>query len=324
MREKRSGWRKMWTGQAAAAVLFLELIACQTYKLEQQLTPKYSRFYSQVTWIMTKQERQTFLRLPDTEKGVFIEEFWKKRDPSPNTEKNEFRIEYESRVAMAEKLFHSEGKPGWMTDRGRIYILFGPPWNRTMSPAVAGYCQEIWYYGTFPVLFVDKYCIGHFMLEAINLEHLAYLNIAQGYFQKAGQPRGAQEPERKMRDYDLTFSKTRDDAASYEGTIRMTIPYRSIGFALKGGRLEASFEVRARAYDEGENVLWEFSKDESLTMDEKQLKALEDKVFVIDIPLAISAGKLNSAQDGVTVEVTAKNTADDTRLRRTLKLRAKN
>jgi GWxTD domain-containing protein len=76
---------------------------------------------------MTDTERQVFSALLDApEKLAFIESFWRRRDPSPGTPENEFRDQYAARFARANAQFKA-GRPGWKTDRGRLYILLGPP-----------------------------------------------------------------------------------------------------------------------------------------------------------------------------------------------------
>src|SRR5262249_23483873 len=80
-----------------------------------------------VVYIITDEEKAAFKRLTtDEERYQFIEQFWLRRDPSPDTIENEFRDEHYRRIAYANERFAS-GKPGWKTDRGRIYITWGPP-----------------------------------------------------------------------------------------------------------------------------------------------------------------------------------------------------
>ena len=79
----------------------------------------------------TDEERNTFKALKsDDEREQFIEQFWLRRDPDPDTDANEYREEYYQRIAYANEHF-SSGIPGWKTDRGRIYIMFGPPDGRS-------------------------------------------------------------------------------------------------------------------------------------------------------------------------------------------------
>ncbi len=91
-------------------------------------TTPYKKWLTQdVAYIITDQERAAFKALEtDTDREAFIDQFWKRRDPTPNTEENEFKQEHYRRVAYANEHFASY-VAGWKTDRGRIYITYGPP-----------------------------------------------------------------------------------------------------------------------------------------------------------------------------------------------------
>ncbi|MBN2265023.1 MAG: GWxTD domain-containing protein [Candidatus Aminicenantes bacterium] len=93
-----------------------------------QLDPASREFYETARLIMTKEETKIFERLPDIEgRKEFIADFWLKRDPDPDTPKNEYREQFEARVDFVNKRFNKEGGPGYNTDRGRVYIFMGPP-----------------------------------------------------------------------------------------------------------------------------------------------------------------------------------------------------
>jgi len=78
-----------------------------------------------VAWIITDEERAAFKQLSnDEERDQFIEAFWQRRDPTPDTEENEYKEDHYARIAYANEHFPA-GIPGWKTDRGRIYIMFG-------------------------------------------------------------------------------------------------------------------------------------------------------------------------------------------------------
>src|SRR2546426_591607 len=80
-----------------------------------------------LVYIITDEEKAAFKRLTtDEERYQFIEQFWLRRDPSPDTIENEFRDEHYRRIAYSNERFAS-GKPGWKPDRGRIYITWRPP-----------------------------------------------------------------------------------------------------------------------------------------------------------------------------------------------------
>ncbi len=100
----------------------------QEEKLRKELMTPYRKWLNEdVAYIITDEERATFKRLQtDEEREQFIEQFWLRRDPTPDTVENEFKEEHYRRIAYANEHYAS-GIPGWKTDRGRIYITFGPP-----------------------------------------------------------------------------------------------------------------------------------------------------------------------------------------------------
>ena len=117
-----------------------------------------------VTYVITDEERRAFKKLQtDLEREKFIEEFWRRRDPDPDTEENEFKEEYYERIAYANEHF-SSGIPGWKTDRGRIWIMYGKPDERETHPMGGAYDRpsyhgggstttypfEIWFYRYLP------------------------------------------------------------------------------------------------------------------------------------------------------------------------------
>jgi len=96
--------------------------------LRKELATPYRKWLNEdVAYIITDEERSAFYRLQtDEEREQFIEQFWLRRDPTPDTVENEFREEHYRRIAYANEHYAS-GIPGWKTDRGRIYITYGPP-----------------------------------------------------------------------------------------------------------------------------------------------------------------------------------------------------
>lgn len=136
-----------------------------------------------VLYIISPEEKEVFKNLPnEEERGKFIINFWRVRDPNPSTPKNEFKIEYYRRIAMANKFFAS-AIPGWRTDRGRIYILLGPPneiqqdFNPSadQSLTTTHAAKEVWSYMGLPgkklpysleITFVDKYGTGNYVLAS--------------------------------------------------------------------------------------------------------------------------------------------------------------
>jgi len=94
--------------------------------LKQELSKPYKKWLDEdVVYIITDEERAAFKQLSnDEERDNFIEAFWQRRDPTPDTEENEYKEEHYQRIAYANEHF-AAGVPGWKTDRGRIYIVFG-------------------------------------------------------------------------------------------------------------------------------------------------------------------------------------------------------
>jgi len=87
-----------------------------------------------VRWIITDEELSAFKKLTtNAERDQFIEAFWQRRDPTPDTAENEYKEEHYRRIAYANE-HYAAGMPGWRTDRGRIYIMYGPPTSIDSHP----------------------------------------------------------------------------------------------------------------------------------------------------------------------------------------------
>jgi bla regulator protein blaR1 len=130
-----------------------------------------------VVYIITPRERTAFLKLKtDEERDHFIEQFWERRNPTPGAPENEFKKEHYRRIAYANRHFAS-GVPGWETDRGRIYIVYGPPDEIDAHPSGTGteYPFEVWTYrhvegigDNVSVRFVDRSGTGDYRIAPGN------------------------------------------------------------------------------------------------------------------------------------------------------------
>ncbi|MEO8434342.1 MAG: GWxTD domain-containing protein [Pyrinomonadaceae bacterium] len=151
-----------------------------------------------VTYIITDEERKAFKKLAtDDERERFIEEFWRRRDPDPDTDENEYREEYYERIAYTNE-HYSSGIPGWKTDRGRIYIMYGKPDELETHPSGGHYDRpsyqgggststypfEVWFYRHLPgvgsgveIEFVDPTGTGEYRIARSPDEKDALLNI---------------------------------------------------------------------------------------------------------------------------------------------------
>jgi len=96
-----------------------------------------------VRWIITPDEAKAFKTLSNNEeRDQFIEQFWQRRNPNPDSEENDFKEEHYLRIAYANEHFPA-GKPGWMTDRGHIYIAYGPPDEKEEHPSGGSYDRPL-------------------------------------------------------------------------------------------------------------------------------------------------------------------------------------
>lgn len=272
--------------------LMLSGLGCRLYRLEKKLEPKYEGFLSEVRYLITPEERKIYLELPDSEKEIFEEEFWKRRDPNPDTEENEFKQEYFARMKRANELFPSEGRPGWLTDRGRIYILFGPPLDRISNGIyeTGERCSEVWYYGNFPVVFVDKYCRGEYVLVTYDLtgiraQNLAYmhdLNKVQNIMQQEsiveGQP---------LFDFNWRIKKKKISARRVTATINLEFPYSKIALDRQIDWLETELEIHLELKNSEGVTVWSYEDLLKLSVKETEFRSKPNLKYKHEIPLTL-------------------------------------
>jgi GWxTD domain-containing protein len=119
-------------------------------KSPKELPPQYRKWIEQdVVYIITPKERDVFLQLEsDREREIFITAFWKQRDPTPGTPKNEYKDEHYRRIAYANQwLGKGTPTPGWRTDMGRIYIILGEPKSKEIYENLPDiFPTQIWFF----------------------------------------------------------------------------------------------------------------------------------------------------------------------------------
>jgi GWxTD domain-containing protein len=159
--------------------------------------PTLAKWYEgPVRYILTRREEKEFKALKDdASRSEFIRAFWKRRDPVPATGENEARISFWRRVVEANKQFEDSSTPGWKTDRGKIYILIGPPNDiqedtnyDARDPTIAARGLVRWIYngsieipsigGTFIVPFVRGNDGGYHMIASAKLSSPAFDPLA--------------------------------------------------------------------------------------------------------------------------------------------------
>jgi GWxTD domain-containing protein len=125
-----------------------QLSPSQRYKAQKALHQELSDhdkvwLNQEVPYIITDDEKKAFLSLGnEEERDAFIEAFWQRRNPNPDSPENEYREEHYRRIAYANEHF-AAGKPGWKTDRGHIYIEYGPPDSIDSHPSGGTYERPI-------------------------------------------------------------------------------------------------------------------------------------------------------------------------------------
>jgi GWxTD domain-containing protein len=252
-----------------------------------------AEFLSQVRYLITRKERKIFLELPDSEKEAFRENFWEIRDPDPDTEENEFKMEYIERIEAATELFFGEGKPGWLTDRGRIYILFGPPMERityVKGSYPGNQSREIWYYGSFPVIFVDSANTGQFKLVTYDLTGLRSYNLMYLHEFSKAQERAFEAPEKAREFFDFKWRIKKDIIAGnrIEGTIEIDIPYKIIWFNAEGDILKTILDVRLELKDSEDYIIWRHEEAFEIAVKDEGLTEMKGKKYKIEIPLILN------------------------------------
>jgi GWxTD domain-containing protein len=188
----------------------------QQKNLRQELKGEYKKWIDEdVRWIITDQEMQAFKNLGnDEERDQFIENFWLRRNPNPDSPENEYREEHYARIAYANEHF-AAGKPGWKTDRGHMYIAYGKADSIDSHPSGGSYERpmeegggntstfpfEIWHYrylegigDNIDIEFVDTCMCGDYHMTIDRSEKDALKHVpgaGQTLYEQMGQAKQA-------------------------------------------------------------------------------------------------------------------------------------
>ncbi|MCJ7586858.1 MAG: GWxTD domain-containing protein [Candidatus Aminicenantes bacterium] len=247
------------------------------------LYPESKAFYEQARLVMTGEEQKIFNHLPDPEaRKEFIRDFWDKRDPDPDTEANEFRDEFYRRIDYANKHF-KEGRPGWKTDRGRIYIYMGPPdkfeefFSHGDEEVRGSIIWWVYYNYELGIEFADETGTGEYRIRRYEGNFFEAMEIV-----KLGQTAPGNEVFRKRYvDFKLAY-----DAPSR--SLVVTLPANTLSFKDEDGRLKATLAFEFFLYQaEGE---WKnkFKGEQTLALTEEEL--IGRKVLTFAFPVELAAG----------------------------------
>jgi GWxTD domain-containing protein len=214
----------------------------QKASLKIELSKTYKKWLNEdVVWIITDQERAAFKQLSnDEERDNFIEAFWQRRDPTPDTEENEYKEEHYRRIAYANEHF-AAGIPGWKSDRGRIYIMYGPADEVDSHPSGGTYERPMEEGGgetsTYP--FEDW---RYRYLEGIGQEVIVeFVDTCM------------------CGDFHMTLDRSEKDALKYTPNAGLTL-YESMGLATKASRFNGGLEQLGTGPDSANQASKEFDR----------------------------------------------------------------
>jgi GWxTD domain-containing protein len=193
-------------------------------RFKQEVSGAYKKWLDEdVRWIITDEERSAFKQLSnDEERDQFIEAFWQRRDPTPDTIENEFKEEHYRRIAYANEHF-AAGIPGWKSDRGRMYIMYGPADEIESHPSGGSYERPMEEGGgetsTFP--FEDW---RYRYIEGIGQEVIIeFVDTCM------------------CGDYHMTMDRSEKDALLYTPNAGLTL-YEQMGMSTKASRFNGGLE----------------------------------------------------------------------------------
>ncbi|MGD8534908.1 MAG: GWxTD domain-containing protein [Candidatus Aminicenantes bacterium] len=278
-----------------AVFIALSVSCCSITKMRKD--PFYKDFFEKTSLIMTREEIDIYKVLPDIEsKREFIEEFWRIRDPSPGTDENEAKIEFEERIRYANLWLwpfsqarspddEPDNDAGWNTDRGRMYIILGPPDLVSIGgiPYMFQEIQDRWrfYRGTEEVWWYNRYQLSlHFRMSRSGIMRLATYSagfvtaledakinlLAQGYLEDAGK-------------------RFRFEAEFTDDEILIIIPVKRVNFKGEDENLSAKFRIKINIYHNHKKVD-EIEDTKSFTKSEDEL--IQTKNIILKFPFVPS------------------------------------
>ena len=286
-----------------AAVLLV--VACASNPELKQLDPKSRDFISKVRYTITKDERQAFLALAPEAREAFIEDFWKRRDPTLSTPENEYRTEYYNRIERANRLFSGGGSPGWLQDRGRVYITLGPPDNRVTYPrgvTFYGLPTEIWWYGLYTIVFIDQYWNDDYDIAPESAGQIAVITQAQTEWNL---PREAMpKPGEVSYARAIAGLEVAIEIADAEKTrFVLRIPNENIWLKSSGESFRATLEVTMTVTGADGAEIWAFSQAYPLDIPQSRLKEVLTRDFTAEAIAPLKPG-------AYTLSVAVTNTTD--------------
>ncbi len=272
----------------ACCLLVLAIISgsCASVPRNNKLDPESKEFISKTRYIISKEEKETFLTLEPENRSKFIEEFWARRDPTPGSEVNEFKEDYFKRIEEANLLFREGTTEGWLQDRGRIYILFGPPSERITYPRgidFYGKPTEIWYYGFFPIVFIDNNWTGNYTLDPLSAYQIS--EIAKAQKEVKGKGKDIQVGKAPF------YFEIRFEPKNGPGELVIDIPYKAIWFKLKDENFVTILDIKLNVIDQKGEKVWEHQESFEVSVSREEGLKLIDEIYSLVFKVDLKPGE---------------------------------
>lgn len=314
---RRDGMKNpfFWIKILLSVILCLHLFDCAAQGPQRvSLDSQSKKFLDYVHYIILPVEEKIFREMPLEDRGEFIKDFWARRDPEPSTPVNEFRQNYYKRLAMADQAFSIGGKPGWKTDRGRIFILLGPPTNIIKKPmgdvpyeqrnfikgsqletgTLTERATEIWVYDNYPeyysgpfrLVFVDYHSTGDYKLTT-RVEITPYsmvsptrdeTNLAK--YQWVGEIETEEKSyaTREIFDYEVSLDVNKGKSSA---VLSINIPYFRLDFRKQKESYLCDLKITAEIKDKQKEILVTKEEPFSQTFSENCLKrVVRSKAYI--------------------------------------------
>jgi len=210
-------------------------------------------FLSKVRYIISKDEKKFFKNLPENKRAEFIEQFWAARDPNEDTPENEFKEEYFRRIDEANRRF-TVGLEGWLTDRGKTYILLGPPRHVSEYPIGDIYDRRpyvVWHYEEVFLVFVDEFGDGDLRVLYVPMPSImAHQALVQEAFLEAKKNLSYMED---LFNYDFGYKKIKNAPH-----LLFTFDLAKMSFKGEGDKMVSQLEIAVTARDHAYNKAWAY------------------------------------------------------------------
>jgi GWxTD domain-containing protein len=227
---------------------------------KQKVPSGSAEFLSKVRYIISKDEKKFFKNLPVAKREEFIEQFWEARDPSADTPENEFKEEYFRRIDEANRKF-TVGLEGWLTDRGKTYILLGPPRHVSDYPIGDIYNRRpyvVWHYDEIFLVFVDEFGDGDLRVLYVPMPSImAHQALVQEAFLEARQNLSYMED---LFNYSFGYKKIKNAPH-----LRFAFDLAKMNFKRDGDKMVSQLEIAVTARDRAYNKAWTYRKTHDVT-----------------------------------------------------------